>query len=217
MFRSLTTMGINAARFAVSATKIHTKATLPALDYAYEALEPILSSHLLHLHHDKHHQTYVNNLNAAEEKLKDPSLDLHTQIALQSAIKFNGGGHVNHSIYWKNLAPKSAGGGAFNAQAPLGQAIVKKWGSFEAFKKNFNTQLAAIQGSGWGWLIKDADGSLRITTTMNQDTILDATPVITIDAWEHAYYPQYENRKAEYYENIWQIINWKEAEARYEA
>lgn len=167
------------------------------------------------LHHDKHHQTYVNNLNAAQEKLADPNLDLEGEVALQAAIKFNGGGHINHSLFWKILAPQKEGGGKPVTSGSLHKAITSKWGSLEDFQKEMNAALASIQGSGWAWLIVDKDGSLRITTTANQDTIVKSKPIIGIDAWEHAYYPQYENRKAEYFKAIWNVINWKEAESRY--
>ncbi|OZJ01735.1 hypothetical protein BZG36_05119 [Bifiguratus adelaidae] len=197
--------------------QVRHKVTLPDLPYDYNALEPSISGEIMKLHHTKHHQTYVTNYNAAEEKLAAAvkNSDLREQIALQAAIKFNGGGHLNHSIFWTNLAPKSQGGG----EAPKGAlatAINEQWGSLEAFKEKFNAALAGIQGSGWAWLgYNKQTKALEIVTTANQDPLIHLTPVLGIDAWEHAYYLQYKNAKAEYFKAIWDVINWKNVAERY--
>ncbi|EPY53400.1 manganese superoxide dismutase [Schizosaccharomyces cryophilus OY26] len=211
----------NATLFARNLTvsgarQLHGKASLPPLPYAYNALEPAISETIMKLHHDKHHNTYVTNLNAAQDKLCQPDLDLKSEIALQAAIKFNGGGHINHSQFWTIMAPPSEGGGKPITDSSLHKSIVEKWGSLEDFQKEMNGALAAIQGSGWAWLVKDKEGSLHITSTQNQDTVINAKVIIGIDAWEHAYYPQYENRKAEYFKAFWTVMNWKEAQRRYE-
>ncbi|KAH7913629.1 manganese superoxide dismutase [Hygrophoropsis aurantiaca] len=188
--------------------------TLPALPYAYNALEPHISEAIMKLHHDKHHQAYVTGLNTAEESYaKAPSVK--DQIALQAALKFNGGGHINHSLFWKNLAPVNEDGGKLESGA-LKSAIERDFGSVEDFKKKFNTTTAAIQGSGWGWLgYNSATKKLEIVTTANQDPLLSHTPIIGIDIWEHAFYLQYHNVKADYLTAIWNVINFKEAEKRF--
>ena len=187
--------------------------TLPDLPYAYDALEPHISKEIMELHHSKHHQTYVNGLNAAEEAyVKSDSTK--EKIALQSALKFNGGGHINHSLFWKNLAPASAEGGKLHDGA-LKSAIERDFGSVEAFKKNFNAKTAAIQGSGWGWLgYNSTTKKLEIVTTANQDPLISHTPIIGVDIWEHAFYLQYKNVKPDYLNAIWNVINFKEAEKR---
>ncbi|ORY77297.1 putative manganese superoxide dismutase precursor [Protomyces lactucae-debilis] len=195
------------------------KHTLPKLPYAYDALEPYISKQIMELHHQKHHQTYVTNLNAAEEKLANAvqAGDVKTSIALQAAIKFNGGGHINHSLFWENLAPASGAGGKAPT-GPLGDAIEAEFGGLDKFKAAFNAALASIQGSGWGWLVQDASSKkLKVTTTPNQDPITGDTVIIGVDAWEHAYYLQYENAKVKYFEAIWSVINWEAAGKRYQS
>ncbi|KAK1230250.1 hypothetical protein PQX77_006679 [Marasmius sp. AFHP31] len=192
-------------------------ATLPSLDYPYDALEPYISQEIMTLHHTKHHQTYVNALNAAEEAYAKASTPKE-RIALQAALKFNGGGHINHSLFWKNLAPssqKGGNGGALN-DGPLKKAIDETFGGLENLKKEFNTTTAGIQGSGWGWLgVNPKTGRLEITTTANQDPLLTHVPVIGVDIWEHAFYLQYKNVKADYLNAIWNVINFAEAEKRF--
>ncbi|THH20941.1 hypothetical protein EW146_g519 [Bondarzewia mesenterica] len=139
--------------------------TLPDLPYPYDALEPHISKEIMTLHHTKHHQTYVNGLNAAEDAYAK-SKDMKQKIALQSALKFNGGGHINHSLFWKNLAPASGSGGQF-ADGPLKSAIVRDFGSVDAFKKKFNTVTAAIQGSGWGWLVRSPPSFFAFESLLN--------------------------------------------------
>ncbi|KAH9884413.1 superoxide dismutase mitochondrial [Cubamyces lactineus] len=205
--RSLPTASLSLA----AARGLH---TLPQLDYAYDALEPHISGQIMELHHKKHHQAYVNGLNAAEESYaKAPSPK--DQIKLQPALKFNGGGHINHSLFWKNLAPESQGGGQL-PQGPLKDALVADFGSVDAFKKKMNTVTAGIQGSGWGWLGYNPETKkLEIVTTANQDPLLSHVPIIGIDIWEHAFYLQYHNVKADYLTAIWNVINFKEAERRF--
>ncbi|KAI0071875.1 manganese and iron superoxide dismutase [Panus rudis PR-1116 ss-1] len=199
------------ARFFTRAALVH---TLPPLDYAYDALEPHIAGEIMNLHHTKHHQTYVNGLNAAEEayaKAESPK----EKIKLQAALKFNGGGHINHTLFWKNLAPPSQGGGVL-PDGPLKQALERDFGSVDAFKQKLNTATAAVQGSGWGWLGYNPETTkLEIVTTPNQDPLLSHVPIIGIDIWEHAFYLQYKNVKADYLKAIWNVINFKEAEKRY--
>lgn len=172
------------------------------------------------IHHTKHHQTYVTNLNAAYEKMLDAQAkgDIDAVIALQAAIKFNGGGHVNHSIFWQNLCPVSMGGGQLQDGA-LKDALHAEFGSLEALQAKFNATTAAIQGSGWGWLGFDkAAGKIKIATCANQDPLMHThglVPLLGIDVWEHAYYLQYKNVRPEYLKQIWQVVNWKDVEARY--
>ncbi|KAI9463915.1 manganese superoxide dismutase [Russula earlei] len=188
--------------------------TLPDLPYAYNALQPHISAEIMELHHSKHHQAYVNGLNAAEEAYtKAPST--RERIALQAALKFNGGGHINHSLFWKNLAPVKQGGGQLK-HGGLKAALERDFGSVDAFKKQFNATTAAIQGSGWGWLgYNSKTKKLEIVTTPNQDPLLTHVPIIGIDIWEHAFYLQYKNVKADYLSAIWNVINFDEAEARF--
>ncbi|KAE9398060.1 manganese superoxide dismutase [Gymnopus androsaceus JB14] len=191
--------------------------SLPPLPYAYDALEPYISEEIMTLHHTKHHQTYVNALNAAEAAYAKASTPKE-RIALQAALKFNGGGHINHSLFWKNLAPskeKGGNGGVLN-NGPLKDAIVGSFGSFDNFKKEFNTTTAGIQGSGWGWLgVNTTTKRLEIVTTANQDPLLSHAPVIGVDIWEHAFYLQYKNVKVDYLNAIWSVINFEEAEKRF--
>jgi Fe-Mn family superoxide dismutase len=183
----------------------------------YAALEPAISGQIMELHHNKHHQTYVNGYNEAVAKLSDAvsANDIKAQIALQPLINFHGGGHTNHSLFWENLAPsKNGGGGAPSGE--LSKAIDTTFGSFGSFQKKLNTALAGIQGSGWAWLVKDPEtGKIAIQTYANQDPVVKAIPLLGIDAWEHAYYLQYQNRKAEYFGAIWDVINWKTVEERF--
>lgn len=194
-----------------------------ALNPAPQALEPAISQQIMELHHSKHHQTYVDNLNNA---LKAQALalskgDIPAQIDNQQAIKFNGGGHINHSLFWRNLAPAKSQA----ARDPQGSAsqlvgqIDAQFGGLDQLKAEFNKALLGLQGSGWGWLVKE-DGArgphLRIMTTKDQDPVpAPLVPILGVDMWEHAYYLQYLNGKAQYLQNIWTIINWETAEERY--
>ncbi|KAG8215141.1 manganese superoxide dismutase [Butyriboletus roseoflavus] len=187
--------------------------TLPDLPYGYNALEPHVSEQIMKLHHTKHHQAYVNGLNAAE-KAYAKSTSTRDKIGLQSALKFNGGGHINHSLFWTNLSPVSKDGGKLTA-GPLKQALERDFGSVEEFKTKFNATTAAIQGSGWGWLGYNATTQkLEIVTTANQDPLISHVPILGVDIWEHAFYLQYLNVKADYLNAIWNVINFREAEKR---
>ncbi|KAL4806534.1 Manganese/iron superoxide dismutase [Aspergillus unguis] len=195
------------------------KYTLPPLPYAYDALEPIISSQIMTLHHQKHHQTYITNLNAAltSQASALAANNIPSLIALQQKIKFNGGGHINHSLFWENLAPYNSADTDIASKAPaLKGAIEGQFGSVESFVKEFSATLLGIQGSGWGWLVKnEGSGKLEIVTTKDQDPVTGAVPIFGIDMWEHAYYLQYLNNKAAYVEGIWKVINWGVAEGRF--
>ena len=201
---------------------------LPQLPYAYDALEPNIDEQTMHLHHEKHHNTYVTNLNNALAKHPeaDPG-DLEQLLAnidsvpedIRTAVRNNGGGHSNHSMFWQIMGPSGQGGGEPTGE--LREAIDRDFGSFEDFKEQFGAAAApgALFGSGWAWLISSSDGSLSIETTPNQDSPLmeGKTPVIGLDVWEHAYYLKYQNRRPEYIEAWWNVVNWDEAERRYQA
>ena len=188
-----------------------TAASLPDLPYDFGALEPVLDGAIMELHHQKHHKTYVTNFNAAQEKYAEAELkgDYEGMIALQPALKFNGGGHVNHSLFWKCLtAPKDYA----LPEGELLAMIERDFGSLSAMQDKFTASTVAVQGSGWGWLgYNKATGKLAVTTTANQDPCITTglTPVLGVDVWEHAYYLQYKNLRPDYVKNIWKIINWK--------
>ncbi|KZZ87922.1 manganese superoxide dismutase [Moelleriella libera RCEF 2490] len=207
------------ARASTGTSFVRTKATLPDLPYDYAALEPHISGQIMELHHSKHHQTYVNSFNAAVEALAEAQAKNDAKAAAAQAplLNFHGGGHVNHSLFWENLAPNGKGGGG-EPEGKLLTAINDDFGSFENLKKQTNAALAGIQGSGWAWLVKDkASGTLGLVTRANQDPITgNLEPLLGIDAWEHAYYLQYQNRKAEYFSAIWDVINWGTVAKRFE-
>ncbi|TDL27685.1 manganese superoxide dismutase [Rickenella mellea] len=187
---------------------------LPDLPYAYNALEPYISEQIMKLHHQKHHQTYVTALNAAEGAYANAKTPKE-RIGLQAALKFNGGGHINHSLFWKNLAPNNGDGGKLYDGA-LKKGIEQAFGSFDNFQKEFSKAALGIQGSGWAWLgVNPQTKVVEITTTANQDPLLTHYPVVGVDMWEHAFYLQYQNVKPNYLEAIWNVINWKEGEERY--
>ncbi|KAK5045703.1 hypothetical protein LTR84_009072 [Exophiala bonariae] len=199
-------------------TFIRQKATLPDLAYEYGALEPAISGKIMELHHSKHHQTYVNSYNDAADKFAaaEAKGDVATKASLLPLINFHGGGHLNHTLFWENLAPKNSGGGE-PPSGDLAKAIDTSFGGLEELKKKFNAALAGIQGSGWAWLVKDTQtGNISIKTYGNQDPVVGQfKPLLGIDAWEHAYYLQYQNRKAEYFSAVWDVVNWKAAEKRF--
>ncbi|ABN68734.1 manganese-superoxide dismutase [Scheffersomyces stipitis CBS 6054] len=206
----------------MSSGENRTKIELPKLDWAYDALEPHISGKINEIHHKKHHQTYVNGYNAAIESLfaAEAKGDVKAAIAIQQNIKFHGGGHTNHVLFWKTLAPPSQGGGKIpSPDSPLGKQIKEQYGSVENLISITNAKLAGIQGSGWAFLAKNTQNgnTLDVVTTFNQDTLLDPlVPLLAIDAWEHAYYLQYQNVKADYFKAIWNVINWAEAERRFQ-
>jgi len=192
----------------------------PELPYDFSALEPVISGEIMELHYTKHHKAYVNNLNTALEKYfhANAEMDLEAMIALQKAINFNGGGHINHTIFWQNLAPEGKGGGG-EPKGELAEAINKEFGSFQKFVEKFNAKTAAIQGSGWGWLgyCKEKKG-VQFATCQNQDPLSTKglIPLLGVDVWEHAYYLQYKNVRPEYLKNIWRIVNWEDVAKRFQ-
>lgn len=168
--------------------------SLPKLPYAYDALEPSISKQIMELHHSKHHQTYVTNLNKAVKALAEAvkSNDIDAQISLQPAINFHGGGHINHTLFWENLTPASSPDAHPEVAKELTAEIGQTWGSLQKFQETFTAKLLAIQGSGWGWLVR-SDGSeqLQILTTKDQDPVPSTfVPIFGVDMWEHAYYLQ---------------------------
>ena len=195
---------------------------LPPLPYDYAALEPTIDEATMKLHHDKHHQTYVTNLNGAVEK--HPELGKKTPEELisnlnsvpedvRTVVRNNGGGHVNHTMFWQIMAPKGGG----NPSGNIASQIQADFGGFEDFKKAFNDAAAKQFGSGWGWLVWK-DGKLAITTTPNQDNPLTQGlyPILGNDVWEHAYYLKYNNRRPEYLAAWWNVVNWPEVNKRFE-
>jgi len=193
--------------------------SLPELPYDYSALEPVISAEIMELHHSKHHNGYVTKLNEALEKYHQAETrkEVDLMVELQSAIKFNGGGHINHSIFWTILCPESEAAG--KPSGALSEAIDKEFGSFEAFQEKFNAKTAAVQGSGWGWLgYNKAMKRLQIATCSNQDPLSTQglIPILGVDVWEHAYYLQYKNVRPDYLKAVWRIFNWKNIEDRFE-
>lgn len=192
---------------------------LPDLPYDYNALEPVISAEIMELHYTKHHATYVKNLNAALEAYHEAESkhDIAAMIAGSGAIKFNGGGHINHSIFWTILTPPSKGGGGAPPKGELLHQIDKNFGSFEAFKEKLSATATAIQGSGWAWLGYNKNlKRLEIATCANQDPLSTQglIPLLGIDVWEHAYYLQYKNVRGDYVKAIWQLFHWKNIEER---
>lgn len=193
---------------------------LPALPYDFGDLEPVISAEIMTLHFTKHHQAYVTNLNKALEQYAEAQQknDLSAMASLLSAIKFNGGGNINHSIFWTNLAPKNQGGGT-PPSGGLAKAIDQEFGSLQTLIDQLSALSVGIQGSGWGWLGFDkAHQRLVITTCDNQDPLVTKglIPLLGIDVWEHSYYLQYKNVRADYVKAIWNIINWKNVAERFE-
>lgn len=190
--------------------------TLPPLPYPADALEPHIDKTTMEIHHDKHHNAYVTNLNKALESAPDlAGKSLEELLAnncaavpenIRTAVRNNGGGHANHSFFWPILGPKAGG-------APTGEiasVIQSNFGSFDAFKEKFNAAAASRFGSGWAWLLKDGSGKFEITSTANQDSPLmeGKKPVLGLDVWEHAYYLKYQNRRPEYIAAWWNVVNW---------
>ena len=199
-----------------------TQATQPDLAYDFGALEPFISAEIMETHYTKHHRTYIAGYNTAAEKFQEAlgKNDIKAQNELVPLINFNSGGYINHNLFWENLAPRSAGGGEPPAaETALAKAITESHGSLDSLISETNAKLAGIQGSGWAWVVKDKiSGDLSVITTPNQDIVpAKYVPLVGIDAWEHAYYLQYKNVKADYFKAIWNVINWKAAAARFEA
>ncbi|XP_017487586.1 PREDICTED: superoxide dismutase [Mn] 1, mitochondrial-like, partial [Rhagoletis zephyria] len=214
----LFTSRLSLVRPLITSVASRGKATLPDLPYDYNALEPVISAEIMQLHHSKHHQAYVNNLNVSLEKLEEAKSknDTKTIIQLEPAIRFNGGGHINHSIFWQNL---SANGGEPSAE--LLAAIKADFGSLENMKAKVSALAIAVQGSGWAWLgVCPQSGRLRAVACPNQDPLEATTglvPLFGIDVWEHAYYLQYKNVRPDYVNAIWKVANWKDVSARYQS
>ena len=197
---------------------------LAPLPYDYSALEPYIDAETMKLHHDKHHQAYINNVNAALEKhpnlaaksVDDLISDLNAVPEdIRGAVRNNGGGHSNHTMFWNIMAsPKSGGGGA--PTGPLADQIKADFGDFEAFKKTFNETTAKQFGSGWGWLVSQG-GKLKVITTANQDSPLSQGiyPILGNDVWEHAYYLKYQNKRPDYLAAWWSVVNWPEVAKRF--
>ena len=195
---------------------------LPALPYASDALEPHFDKATMEIHHGKHHNAYVSNLNKALEgsDLANKSIEeiLHYISKASPAIRNNGGGHYNHSLFWKILSPKGGG----KPTGDLGAAIDKKFGSFEKFKEEFSNAGATRFGSGWAWLIV-SNGNLEISSTPNQDNPLmdvaekKGTPILGLDVWEHAYYLKYQNRRPDYIAAFWNLVDWEAVSQRFKA
>lgn len=190
--------------------------TLPDLDYDHGALEPYLSAHILELHHGKHHQAYVDGANATLEKIAAAreSGDFSSIVGLEKTLAFNVSGHVLHSMYWKNLSPD--GGGV--PTGDLGDAIDEYFGSFLSFKAQMTQATTSVQGSGWSALSWEPLGQRLLVEQIydhHANTLQGATPLLVIDAWEHAYYLQYENRRPDYVNSIWNVINWADVSSRF--
>jgi len=195
------------------------KVQLPDLPYDYSELEPFISGEIMRIHHTKHHQAYVTNFNTANEQYAEAETkkDLTKMIALQPALKFNGGGHINHSIFWTNLISPKKGGGSKPSLA-LSQAIDKSFGSFDKFQTKFLATATGVQGSGWCWLGYNRENDrVEIATCVNQDPLTHLVPLLGIDVWEHAYYLQYKNMRADYLKAIWNVVNWKNVQQRFDA
>ncbi len=196
---------------------------LPPLPYDYTALEPYIDEQTMHLHHDKHHQAYVTNLNNAlqgQSQFENLAIeDLARRINevpenIRTAVRNNGGGHANHSMFWQIMKPNGGG----DPSGALAQAITEAFGSFDQFKTAFNDAGTKRFGSGWAWLSLDSSGKLQVTSTANQDSPLmeGHFPIMGNDVWEHAYYLKYQNRRADYLAAWWNVVNWDEIAKRYE-
>jgi Fe-Mn family superoxide dismutase len=194
---------------------------VPPLPYDYSALEPTIDTQTMHLHHDKHHLAYVTNLNAALEKAPElqgkSAEDLLRNLnsvpeAIRPAVRNNGGGHVNHSMFWKIMGPNAGG----QPTGEIADAIKSTFGDFNTFKEKFNEAGVKQFGSGWAWLVKGADGKLAITSSPNQDNPISQGqfPVLGNDVWEHAYYLKYQNRRPDYLKEWWNVVNWTEVNRR---
>lgn len=198
------------------------KHTLPKLSYAYDALEPHIDARTMEIHHTRHHQAYINNLNNAIEGTELASMSLEEIFQNMSkhsmAVRNNGGGHWNHALFWEILSPEGGG----KPGPGLLSAIEAQFESFDNFKEQFNKAAATRFGSGWAWLIVDAHGKLQVTSTPNQDNPLmdvadvKGTPILGIDVWEHAYYLHYQNRRPDYINAFWNVVDWKAVEKKYD-
>jgi superoxide dismutase, Fe-Mn family len=222
---------LSAASFIPKAASSQEKAaqfTLPALPYAFNALEPFIDKRTMELHHDKHHAGYVKNLNDALAKypqfqgqFQGKSIEFLLQnldsipADIRTTVRNNGGGHANHSMFWQMMAPKAGG----EPTGELAKDIIKTFGSFAAFQAAFNEAGAKRFGSGWAWLSREKSGKLKIASFPNQDgpIMVGEYPLLGNDVWEHAYYLTYQNKRADYLKAWWNVVNWPEVERRYQA
>jgi Fe-Mn family superoxide dismutase len=195
---------------------------LPKLPYGYDALEPHIDARTMEIHYTKHHQTYINNVNAALEKypalaektVEDLIKDLNAiPEDIRTAVRNNGGGHANHSLFWTIMGPKAGG----EPTGELADAIKSGFGGFDGFKDQFSKAAAGRFGSGWAWLSVDGGGKLVLSSTANQDSPLSdgLTPILGLDVWEHAYYLNYQNRRPDYIAAWWNVVNWKQVASNY--
>ncbi|MBL0509383.1 superoxide dismutase [Aeromonas caviae] len=198
--------------------------TLPALPYAYDALEPHIDAKTMEIHHSRHHQTYVTNLNAALADLPElAALPLEALLAridslpaqVQGAVRNHGGGHANHSLFWQVMSPQGGG----EPDGELAAAILRDLGGLEAFKQAFTQAALSRFGSGWAWLVVDGRGKLQVVSSANQDSPLmeGLTPILGLDVWEHAYYLKYQNKRPDYIAAFYNVIDWDEVARRYVA
>ncbi len=196
--------------------------TLPKLNYNYDALEPYIDARTMEIHHTKHHQTYITKLENAVKESGLEEKDLAEVLAnlddvpeeIRTAVRNNGGGHYNHTLFWEILKPA---GQVEQPEGELKEAINQTFGGFEDFKEAFAAAAKGRFGSGWAWLVVDDAGELRITSTPNQDVPFDeGTPILGLDVWEHAYYLKYQNRRPDYIEAFWNVVNWRQVETYYQ-
>jgi Fe-Mn family superoxide dismutase len=198
--------------------------TLPTLAYPYNALEPHIDARTMEIHHTKHHQAYINNVNNAIKGKTDlESKSVEELIAnmnaipedIRNVVRNNGGGHANHTFFWTIIGPKAGG----QPQGKISSAINESFGSFDAFKEKFGQAATTRFGSGWAWVTLSKEGKLEISSTPNQDSPLmeGKKPILGIDVWEHAYYLHYQNRRPDYIAAFWNVVNWQEVEKRYNA
>ena len=198
--------------------------TLPELPYSYDALEPVIDAATMEIHHSRHHKAYVDNLNKALEGSPEADQSIESLMgkigSLPAAVRNNGGGHYNHSLFWKILLPSGKGG---QPTGKLAEAINSTFGSLDGLKEKIAAAGATRFGSGWAWLCVDESKALCVCSTPNQDNPLmdiadcKGTPILGIDVWEHAYYLKYQNKRPDYLSAIWEVINWEEVSSRYEA
>jgi len=193
------------------------------LPYAYDALEPYIDKQTMEIHHDKHHTGYTSKLNAALEGTEYASRSIEDLLknlsslpdALKGAVRNNGGGHYNHTHFWQIMSPRGGG----SAEGKLGEGLNRAFGNFDGFVSAFTAAATNRFGSGWAWLVSDSKGNLSVISTANQDSpVTDGlTPVVGLDVWEHAYYLKYQNRRPEYIDNFFRVIDWKKADSLYKA
>ena len=194
---------------------------LPNLPYEFDALEPHIDKETMEIHHDKHHNTYVTKLNAAIEGTDLENKSIEEIVAnldsvpsdIQTAVRNNGGGHLNHSLFWQILTPNS------EEKGTVVDKIKEQWGSLDEFKDEFAKKAAGQVGAGWAWLVVDKDGKLEIVTTANQDNPVTEgkTPILGLDVWEHAYYLKYQNKRPDYINAFWNVVNWEKVDELYNA